>query len=161
MVPYGAIDLIYGFSTLESGHGFTNAQAALNIVEATLNSYFLFLRHTSVETAVGGKKAPYHAHAPIVGFAASLMTLSKTALYFLQGESSEADNAGWLLQRCSSNTVSLLMAEYYGGWPSVKHNSALDLVRYYFLPNVSLPRSGLAVLTSRGELVCDSPAGPN
>ena len=91
MVPYGAIDLIYGFSTLESGHGFTNAQAALNIVEATLNSYFLFLRHTSVETAVGGKKAPYHAHAPIVGFAASLMTLSKTALYFLQGESSDAE----------------------------------------------------------------------
>jgi hypothetical protein len=31
------------------------------------------------------------------------------------------------------------MAEYYGGWSMVKHNSALDLVRYYFLPNVSLP----------------------
>jgi uroporphyrin-III C-methyltransferase len=88
MVPYGAIDLIYGFSVLESGHGFTNAQAALNIVEATLNVYFLFLRHTSPVTRVGGKKEPYNAHAPLVGFASSLMTLSKTALYFLQGESS-------------------------------------------------------------------------
>ena len=29
----------------------------------------------------------YHGHAPIVGFASALMTLAKTALYWLQGES--------------------------------------------------------------------------
>ena len=117
MVPYGAIDLIYGFPTLESGHGFTNAQALMNIIEAILNVEYLYLRHTSPRTIRNagtetGKVRPrYHAQAPLVGFAASIMTVAKTSLYFLQ--------------------------EYYGGWSMVKHNSALDLVRYYILPNVS------------------------
>lgn len=112
MVPYGAIDLIYGFSTLESGHGFTNAQAALNIVEATLNVYYLFLRHNSPEAVSGGKRHAYYAHAPLVGFAASLMTLSKTALYFLQGESSlqrlgSSSSTRLVRGRCSCQNISV------------------------------------------------------
>lgn len=92
MVPYGAIDLIYGFPTFEAGDGFTNAQALLNLIEATLNLEYIYLRHTSsrssgtIGTAAGVKGVRYHGYAPLVGFAASLMTLSKTSLYFFQGQ---------------------------------------------------------------------------
>jgi hypothetical protein len=94
MVPYGAIDLIYGFPTLESGHGFTNAQALMNIIEAILNLEYLYLRHTSprtirnAQTQVAKSRPAYHPQAPLVGFAASIMTAAKTLLYFLQGEQS-------------------------------------------------------------------------
>ena len=92
MVPYGAIDHVYGFPALDAGDGFTNAQALCNLIEATLNLEYIYLRHTSPRssrttgTAAGVKGVRYHGYAPLVGFAASLMTLSKTSLYFFQGE---------------------------------------------------------------------------
>lgn len=92
MVPYGAIDHVYGFPALDAGDGFTNAQALCNLIEATLNLEYIYLRHTSPRssettgTAAGKRGLRYHGYAPLVGFAASLMTLAKTSLYFFQGE---------------------------------------------------------------------------
>lgn len=111
-VPYGGIDLIYGTKAFDANDGFTNAQgeqqsitgsaaitcylanppvALLNLVEAVLNVEYLYLRHTSPHslrlTPTDQSRPRYHAHAPLVGFAASLMTVSKTSLYFFQGES--------------------------------------------------------------------------
>lgn len=134
MVPYGAVDLIYGFPTFESGHGFTNAQALLNLIEAILNIEYLYLRHTSprtirnYSTSVAGKIPRYHPHAPLVGFAASTMTVAKTSLYFIQGAL-----GGCPPQRRNE----CLWVEYFGGYSMVKHNSTKDLIWYYILPNVS------------------------
>ena len=62
----------------------------MNLVEATLNIEYIYLRHTSPKTMslTGGyaNRPKYHAQAPLVGFASVLMTTAKTALYFLQGE---------------------------------------------------------------------------
>ena len=62
----------------------------MNLIEATLNVEYLYLRHTSPRTlrnlAGDDKRPKYHAHAPLVGFATVLMTGAKTALYFMQGE---------------------------------------------------------------------------
>ncbi len=65
-------------------------KALLNIIEAILNIEYVYLRHTSPHTAHTTSKTQdrpsYHPHAPLIGFASALMTLSKTVLYFLQGE---------------------------------------------------------------------------
>ncbi|WVQ95876.1 hypothetical protein IAU59_002975 [Kwoniella sp. CBS 9459] len=86
MVPYSMVDHLYGQHAVDSGDGFTNAQALMNVIEVMLAIEYLYLRHTSPRVS---RKTPnpahhYHAHAPLVGFAGALMTLSKTALYFLQ-----------------------------------------------------------------------------
>jgi uroporphyrin-III C-methyltransferase len=53
-----------------------------------LNVEYLYLRHTSPRSERKSRGVVrYHGHAPLVGFASALMTLSKTALYWLQGES--------------------------------------------------------------------------
>jgi uroporphyrin-III C-methyltransferase len=101
MVPYAAVDFVYGFALYEKGDGFPNAQgwwdaeglahasALMNVFEAILNVEYLYLRHTSSRTAKlqpGQKDHFYHGHAPLVGFAATVMTCAKTSLYFWQGE---------------------------------------------------------------------------
>lgn len=54
----------------------------MNVIETVLNFEYLYLAHTS---AYGSAKI-CHPTAPLVGFAAAIMTLSKTLLYWLQGE---------------------------------------------------------------------------
>jgi hypothetical protein len=52
-----------------------------------LNVEYLYLRHTSPRSERKSRGVVrYHGHAPLVGFASALMTLAKTALYWLQGE---------------------------------------------------------------------------
>jgi hypothetical protein len=62
----------------------------MNILEATLNLEYLYLRytspHSSRSTPTSANRPRYHAHAPVVGLVAATMTVSKTILYFLQGE---------------------------------------------------------------------------
>lgn len=78
---------------------FTNSHLALmNIIETLLNLYYLYLAHISDS-----------ASAPLVGFSAALMTLSKTVLYWAQ--------------------------EYYCNFCAVGHNSLGDLFLYWILPN--------------------------
>lgn len=66
----------------------TDQVALLNVIEVILNIEYLYLRHTSPRSQrKGSNVVQYHGHAPLVGFASALMTLSKTALYWLQGMS--------------------------------------------------------------------------
>ena len=107
-----------------SGDGFTNAQgtcvphilsllfwlnsfdnstpALLNIIETLLNITYLYLAHIA-----------QWPPAPMIGFGAALMTLSKTFLYWTQ--------------------------EYYCGFCAVGHNNVSDLVFLWMLPNGYIP----------------------
>nr|XP_031858314.1 uncharacterized protein CI109_006285 [Kwoniella shandongensis]KAA5525386.1 hypothetical protein CI109_006285 [Kwoniella shandongensis] len=111
MVPYSMVDYLYGQPALDSKDGFTNAQALLNVIEVLLALEYLYLRHTSPRTStkVANPRHRYHGHAPLVGFAGALMTVSKTALYFLQ--------------------------EYFCGWCMVGHNDRRTFWTVWVLPN--------------------------
>ncbi|KAF9220377.1 hypothetical protein BS17DRAFT_787695 [Gyrodon lividus] len=116
---YQEIDYVYGLKALHENNGFTNAQckltptphacyththpsltleALLNVVETLMNLTYVYLAHVSSWSA-----------APLVGFAAATMTLSKTVLYWAQ--------------------------EYYCGGCAIGHNSLEDLVVYWIIPN--------------------------
>ncbi|EED78523.1 predicted protein, partial [Postia placenta Mad-698-R] len=94
---YQNVDRNYGVQAYEKGHGFPNAQAFLTLVENFMNIGYLWLVHAQGSPA-----------APLLGFASALMTLSKTALY-------------WLI-------------EYYCGGCSIMHNDLQTLVAYWVLP---------------------------
>lgn len=76
----------------------------------------------------------YHGHAPLVGFSSALMTLSKTALYFLQGGRIYLAEK---VQSCADGP------EYFCGWCMIGHNTVKNLW-IWTLTNVSLA-SGSAV----------------
>ena len=72
--------------------------ALLNIIETLINIVYLYLAHIVQWPA-----------APMIGFGAALMTLSKTILYWAQ--------------------------EYYCGFCAVGHNKVWDLVWLWIVPN--------------------------
>jgi len=72
--------------------------AMLNIIETLLNITYLYLAHIT-----------QWPPAAVVGFASATMTLSKTALYWLQ--------------------------EYYCGYCAVGHNSLWKLIVLWVIPN--------------------------
>ncbi|KAG8988094.1 hypothetical protein FRB94_001106 [Tulasnella sp. JGI-2019a] len=96
-IRYTTIDLTYGWEAFNNNEGFTGAQAAMNVIETTINFIYLYL----------GSDAPL---APLVGFLASSMTLSKTILYMLR--------------------------EYYCGWCGVRQNDLETLIFLWIFPNV-------------------------
>lgn len=61
-----------GLKSYETRYGFTNAQSFMNIVESALN--FAYLYKTWVDPS---------EVAPLIGFTAVVMTVSKTVLYAL------------------------------------------------------------------------------
>ena len=71
---YAEVDYIYGWKAYNNHNGFTNAQSALNVLELLLQIYYLGLR----------TKPGKENNALIVGYTVSVMTLSKTILYWLQ-----------------------------------------------------------------------------
>jgi hypothetical protein len=106
---------VYGLKALQNGDGFTNAQgtsapafvhiyhtetilAFMNVVESLFNLCYLWAAHIS-----------NWAPAVLIGFAAAVMTLSKTVLYWMQ--------------------------EYYCNGCSVGHNSMEVLLVYWVIPN--------------------------
>ncbi|RDB30051.1 hypothetical protein Hypma_013887 [Hypsizygus marmoreus] len=95
---YQDVDYMYGLPALNDGNGFTNAQSLLNVIETLLNLTYLYLAHVAAWPP-----------APLVGFAAAVMTLSKTILYWAQ--------------------------EYYCGYCGVGHNSLFNLSVYWIVPN--------------------------
>ncbi|KAI0035529.1 hypothetical protein K488DRAFT_16856, partial [Vararia minispora EC-137] len=95
---YQNVDLVYGVKAYEDMDGFTNAQSFMNVIETLLNIYYVYLAHVSASPA-----------ATVVGFAAAVMTLSKTVLYWLQ--------------------------EYFCGYCAVGHNTTHDLIVYWIIPN--------------------------
>ena len=71
---YGEIDYIYGWKAYNEHNGFTNAQSLMNVVELLMQICYLRLR-----------KRPGHENpALLIGYSVSLMSLAKTALYWLQ-----------------------------------------------------------------------------
>lgn len=85
---YGHVDHMYGVKQWAAGNGFTAAQTALNLVEMAMYFVYVYLWHTRATPPARG--APYAARgvggkagatALLVGFAAAVMTLSKTLLY--------------------------------------------------------------------------------
>lgn len=78
---YGTVDHIYGWEAYNSRNGFTAAQASLNAIETTGYISYLWIvwkygtgDRRAVQGAWGGLAA-------LIGFALSVMTLSKTVLY--------------------------------------------------------------------------------
>ncbi|KAJ7621372.1 hypothetical protein FB45DRAFT_929050 [Roridomyces roridus] len=95
---YQNVDLVYGIPSLERGDGFTNAQSFMNVVETLLNVLYVYTVHVT-------EWPP----APLIGFVAAAMTLSKTVLYWLQ--------------------------EYYCNYCAVGHNSWGVVIKYWIIPN--------------------------
>ena len=83
---YSKVDYVYGFSAYDGKDGFTGAQSLLNIVE-TLG----YLIYVAIVWKAGTSHGPsglkrkikgrWGASAALLGFAMSVMTVSKTTLY--------------------------------------------------------------------------------
>jgi len=95
---YQNVDLVYGVEAYKRGDGFTLAQTSLNVVETLMNMYTVYL------AGVVGSPS-----APLWGFAAATMTLSKTILYWAQ--------------------------EYFCNYCAVGHNTVTDAIVYWIIPN--------------------------
>ncbi|KAI9680916.1 MAG: hypothetical protein M1829_000996 [Trizodia sp. TS-e1964] len=119
---YGVIDHVYGLPAWESHSGFTGAQSALNVVETAL--YMLYLSLVAFDYAaapspestglhrwlgVGETRGRKAAWAVLVGFAAAVMTLSKTTLYM-----------------CN---------EAFASFGNIAHNSLSVILTMWILPN--------------------------
>jgi hypothetical protein len=75
---YGRVDLIYSPAAYARGEGFTGAQGLLNVVETALYLVYAAMVYGKSAGGVGGRRGGL---AALVGFAAAVMTLSKTVLY--------------------------------------------------------------------------------
>ncbi|RMZ66535.1 c6 transcription factor [Pyrenophora seminiperda CCB06] len=123
---YASIDHVYGWPGWERGDGFGGAQGVLNAVELVLYGlYAMVVCNHGVPTAGGagvqvrakadflggGRKVRGKTgnRAVLIGFAAAVMTLSKTVLYYFN--------------------------EYYSGFANVKHNDWLTLLWFYGVMN--------------------------
>ncbi|KAK6382192.1 hypothetical protein LTS17_004079 [Exophiala oligosperma] len=121
---YGTVDYIYGWPAWDNHVGFSAAQASLNAVENVMYIYYLitilgngaqnfFAAETMGEFFVGSKSntvsGPGVAKAVLLLFAATVMTLSKTVLYWLN--------------------------EYFSGYSNIGHNTVYRLIVLWILPN--------------------------
>jgi hypothetical protein len=87
---YATVDYLYGFPAIEMNQGFTGAQGWMNVAETLLYGWFLYFvfaygnplsstgNQILAQRKIVGKTAGV---AILVGFAATIMTLSKTILY--------------------------------------------------------------------------------
>ncbi|KAK2877052.1 hypothetical protein FQN49_001459 [Arthroderma sp. PD_2] len=125
---YGTVDYIYGWPAFNSRNGFTAAQATMNIVETVLYAYYFFIVWTQAKPVAVARKSSKAskeavgwsvmqktsvtgtagAHALLAVFSACLMTLSKTALYWLN--------------------------EVYSGFDNVGHNDLFSLIFLWIIP---------------------------
>lgn len=91
---YMRTDYLYGWKAIEEKNGFTAAQASMNVLETLLYFYYLWLVYShgiQLKATSDGAKPRVLANrnisgqpgalAVIAGFAASVMTFSKTSLY--------------------------------------------------------------------------------
>ncbi|KAH8692823.1 hypothetical protein BGW36DRAFT_385210 [Talaromyces proteolyticus] len=127
---YGTVDYVYGWPAFNARNGFTAAQGALNIVETAAYIFYLavvYLHGTSAtntgrastkkvkkglswflldEKVVPGRIGGL---ALIIAFSASIATLSKTVLYWLN--------------------------ELFSGFDNIGHNNLSNLVFLWIIPN--------------------------
>lgn len=102
---YGDVDLIYSKRFFDLHNGFTAAQGAMNVVETVLNFTYVYL-------AAFQPNVRLRASAPVIGFAAVIMTFWKTVLYWLQDYLSGPK-----------------------GWGYTGHNKSLEFWLLFFIPN--------------------------
>lgn len=124
---YGKVDYIYGWKAFNDNNGFTAAQGFLNIVETVMYLYYLYIlfaygRQSNAQGG-GAPKASkigfpgqqryvdgkMGAVAVLVAYSAAVMTVSKTVLYW--------------------------MNEYFSGFENIGHNSFVDLLFLWIIPN--------------------------
>ncbi|KKK23006.1 hypothetical protein P175DRAFT_0438307 [Aspergillus ochraceoroseus IBT 24754] len=111
---YGTVDYIYGWPAYNDRNGFTAAQAVLNLLETASYLYYLWVVYVHGTSATGSGRGSrttqkglmwmltgdkvvagrIGAVALLVAFSASVMTLSKTALYWLNEAFSDFANIG-------------------------------------------------------------------
>lgn len=122
---YGNVDHMYGFKQWNLGNGFTAAQATLNVVETVLYLVYLGVWYSAAEGVknterrrVAGRAG---AWAVMLGLTASVMTVSKTVLY-------------WLV-------------EYFSGFDNIGHNTPWDLVLLWIIPKYVHPVSATIVIS--------------
>ncbi|KAJ5183495.1 hypothetical protein N7492_001111 [Penicillium capsulatum] len=125
---YGQIDYIYGWPAFNARNGFTAAQTVLNVVETLGYLYYLWVVYRHASTVTSGRGAQKlqkgirwlltgdkvvagrtGAIALLVAYTASVMTLSKTTLYWLN--------------------------EIFSGFDNVGHNDATSLIFLWIIPN--------------------------
>ncbi|CAO3645427.1 unnamed protein product [Cunninghamella blakesleeana] len=71
---YAKVDYVYGIPALEANDGFTSAQAFLNVIESTMNLFYLYLL----------RQQKYDINkVHLIGFLSASLTLYKTVLYWL------------------------------------------------------------------------------
>ena len=81
---YGNVDLIYGWKGLHEDNGFAAAQSTMNIVGGGMYIFYLLIivfyarKDNGRRRALKGRSGGLDV---VLGFGASLMTLSKTLLY--------------------------------------------------------------------------------
>ena len=78
---YGKVDYIYGWKAWNEHNGFTAAQASLNVVESIGYVGYLWVVWRFGEGDKRVLPSAWGGVACLVGFALSVMTVSKTALY--------------------------------------------------------------------------------
>ncbi|EDU39468.1 EBP domain containing protein [Pyrenophora tritici-repentis] len=124
---YASIDHVYGWPGWERGDGFGGAQGVLNAIELVLYAiYAMTVYKHSVPTLGGAAGVQVEGkgkflgggrkvrgkngnRAALIGFAAAVMTLSKTVLYYFN--------------------------EYYSGFANIKHNDFLTILWFYGVMN--------------------------
>ncbi|KAL2043085.1 hypothetical protein N7G274_004145 [Stereocaulon virgatum] len=106
---YGEVDYIYGWKAWNEHNGFTAAQTALNVIESIGYIAYLWVVWKFGE----GKKRvlpnAWGGVACLVGFGLCVMTVSKTALYWLN--------------------------ESFSGFENIGHNDPLSLLFLWIIPN--------------------------
>ncbi|KAJ5587008.1 uncharacterized protein N7459_002773 [Penicillium hispanicum] len=125
---YGTVDYIYGWPAFNARNGFTAAQTVMNLIETVGYIYYLWVIYVHGATVTSGRGAPRlrkglrwlltgdkvvagrtGAIALLVAYSASVMTLSKTLLYWLN--------------------------ELFSGFTNIGHNDPLTLILYWIVPN--------------------------
>ncbi|KAK1992718.1 hypothetical protein LX36DRAFT_286144 [Colletotrichum falcatum] len=131
---YGQVDHVYGWKAYEARSGFTSAQGALNLVETLMYLAYVYIylsRGRPAGGPAGAKKTvggSAGALAVVIGFSAAVMTLSKTLLYWAN--------------------------EYFSGFDNIGHNTMVDLITMWIIPNGAwIVGSGYMVLSLGGEIV--------
>ncbi|KAJ5551408.1 hypothetical protein N7535_000642 [Penicillium sp. DV-2018c] len=124
---YGSVDYIYGWPAYNARNGFTAAQTLLNIIETIGYISYLWIVYSygSTVARTGSRKTQkgfmwllngdkvvsgrIGAIALMIAYTASVMTLSKTILYWLN--------------------------EFFSGFDNIGHNAPLTLFFYWIIPN--------------------------
>ncbi|KAK0661674.1 hypothetical protein QBC41DRAFT_359792 [Cercophora samala] len=91
---YGEVDGNYGWKQWHAGSGFPAAQSWMNLVETVMYLIYTWIWWANKDEVTGEIKGKRAAAAVLTGFAAGVMTESKTVLYWLNEICSGYENIG-------------------------------------------------------------------